>query len=235
MEVIENGVRRMVDHPIMETARCEEMCTVNIPISMPGDIVGRPPTPSPEQLILGLNHRSALVRQAVTDVIEKPETAEIAAKIRPQVLEILTKRNDGGCAAEEYVLRGSLPHDTIPAFQEDAANAAGRQRGNSPLGRFALPSGYVSGWSTSDSSGSLVEKILPIVRERGGTGLLHKMAIFLLAQIGPAAKPALAELMKAAREEKDPEVRGWAAHAIGGIGAMRNRQSRCLPMFLLAN
>ena len=80
-----------------------------VSISIPNDRIGWPPTPSPEQLILGFNHKSPLVRWAVADVIEKSEMTGIASKIRPKILEILTNRNDGGFAAAEFVLRYSGP------------------------------------------------------------------------------------------------------------------------------
>jgi HEAT repeat protein len=78
-----------------------------------------------------------------------------------------------------------------------------------------------------------VPDLQAVLAAKGASAELRRACVAALDQFGPNAKPALAELLKAAREDKDKFIRTTAMHTIGGIGKDLGTDSRAVVKDLL--
>ena len=218
------GETRTVARPVYETAsRCEVY-------TLPHDLVDNPPTLPPEELVPGLTHRMELVRWAAADALSRIADDASRTKARAAIVETLSKRDDLGRAAADYVLTGRIAE----GFGADLSKAAMEALASpDKIVRWAGLHYFLVVRGCFDDKGPtvvsptffepdfvvrLVRQLVEIARQKDENPLLHKAAVYLLGQFGDGAKPAIDDLIQIVQGDGDPQVRRWAAYAIGQIG-----------------
>jgi len=92
--------------------------------------------------------------------------------------------------------------------------------------------------TVAETLGQLVRRnsvpdLQAVLAQKSASVELRRKCVEALDKFGPDAKPALPELMKAAREDKDKFIRTTALHALGGIGKDLGADSRAVVKDLL--